>query len=248
MSTIAREPVFRTRSASPTPPLIHTARTTGLLYLGLAIVGMLGFLLIRPQLFVPDDPAATLARLLERASLARLGIALEMGIVLTQALAALWFYRLFRSVDAFAAATIAAFGLVNAVAILGSAGFLATALQVAQDPGLALADGAGAVQLMYLVSSNLWKVGNMFFGLWLVPMGWLVLRSGWLPGLLGWVLVGGGVGYVLSAFLAYLAPSAVVLGNVLVVPATVGEFWIIGYLLVVGLRRRALEGPAATQG
>ena len=58
---------------------------------------------------------------------------LQLGIVLTQALAAVWFYRLFRSVDTFAAGLIAVFGMVNAAAILGSAAVLATALDVAHD-------------------------------------------------------------------------------------------------------------------
>jgi hypothetical protein len=54
---------------------------------------------IRTRLFDPDDPAATLANLVEHESLARLGIAVDLGIVITQALVAVWFYRLFRSVD-----------------------------------------------------------------------------------------------------------------------------------------------------
>lgn len=95
---------------------------------------MLGFLVVRPALFVPHDPSATLARLLDNEDMARIGIALEMGIVITQTLAALWFYRLFRSVDDFAAGAIAVFGLVNAIAILASAALLATALQVALAP------------------------------------------------------------------------------------------------------------------
>jgi len=39
---------------------------------------------------------------------------------------------------------------------------------------------------------------------------------------------------VLSAFAAYLAPDAV--ATVLVVPASAGEFWMIGYLLIRGVR------------
>ena len=116
-----------------TPELVRTARTTGLLYLGLVVTGVLGFLVVRNQIFVADDPAATLANLTQRETLARLGIVIEMGVVITQALVALWFYRLFRSVDAFAAGSIAAFGLVNSVAILGSAAMLATAIDVSQD-------------------------------------------------------------------------------------------------------------------
>ena len=57
--------------------LVRTARTTGLCYLGLAITGALGFLVIRPRLFAADDPAATLAQLVEHPSLARAGVALE---------------------------------------------------------------------------------------------------------------------------------------------------------------------------
>ena len=74
--------------------------------------------------------------------MARFGIVLELGIVLTQALAAVWFYRLFRRVDPFAAGLIAVFGVANAVMILGSAALLATALDVADDKTLAISGGA----------------------------------------------------------------------------------------------------------
>jgi hypothetical protein len=217
--------------------LIRTARITGLLYLGLAIAGTLGYLLIRSQLFVADDPGATLANLVEHESLARAGVLLELLVVVTQALAAVWFYRLFRTADSFAAGGIAAFGLVNAVAILVSAALLGTAVQLALDP---IGDAAATVQLLYLISGNLWGVGGLFFGLWLIPMGWCVLRSGWMPRVLGWILVGGGIGYVLSAFIRYLAPDAVVIADALAYPATVGELWMVGYLLVRGVRRNAL--------
>lgn len=207
------------------------ARTTGWLYLGLALTGGLGFLLIRSQLFVAGDPSATLANLIEQEGLARAGIVLELLVVLTQALTAVWFYRLFRRVDQVAAGSIAAFGLVNAVAILGSAALLATALEVALDP----AGEAAGVQLLYLVSGQLWTAGALFFGLWLIPMGWCVLRSGAMPRALGWILIGGGVGYVMSPLLAYLLPQAGTVADLLTVPATVGELWMAGYLIFGGV-------------
>jgi hypothetical protein len=227
--------------------LIRTARMTGLLYLGLAISGLVGFLLIRPQLFAADDPSATLANLVEHASLARAGVAFELLVVLTQALTAAWFYRLFRTADPLAASGTAAFGLVNAAVILVNAALLATAAELALDP---VGDAAANVQLLYLVSDNLWGVGALFFGLWLIPMGWGVLRTGWMPRPLGWILVAGGIGYVLSAFIRYLAPDAQVVADALVFPATVGEFWILGYLLIRGVRRHVFDEvppPARTQ-
>jgi hypothetical protein len=224
--------------------LVRTARMTGLLYVGVAISGLLGFVLIRPRLFNADNPAATLANLTGHESLARAGVAVELLLVLTQALVALWFFRLFRAADPFAAGAIAVFGMANAASILVSAALLATALDVALTP---VGDPAIAAQLLYLVSGNLWGVTNLFFGLWLIPMGWCALRTG-MPRPLGWILIGGGVGYVLSAFVMYLAPTASALTDALPWLATVGEFWMIGYLLVRGVGRRALTPSPAEAG
>lgn len=218
---------------------VRTARATGLFYLALGLCAMPGLVLIRPTLFVPDDAAATLARLLANEAMARLGIALELATVIAQSLAALWFYRLFRPIDDFAAAAIAVFGLFNAVAILASSAMLATALQVALDPTLV---GGANAQLMYLVSNNLWQSGNVFFGLWLIPMGWCVLRSGWMPAALGWLLIVGGIGYLVMPFIAVLVPEAGTAIAVLPVLATVGEFWMIGYLLLYGVKLKVSRG------
>jgi Domain of unknown function (DUF4386) len=215
---------------------LGTARTTGLLYLALALTGLAGFLILRPQVFTDD--AATVAALVEHESVARLVVALELGVVVAQALVAVWFYRLFRSVDTVAAGAVAAFGLVNATAILVSAASLATALELALDP---IGDAAGQVHLLIGLSDNLWLAGGLFFGLWLVPMGLLVLRCAGMPRLLGWLLIGGGVGYVLSAFVTFLAPGAQPVADGLAITATIGEVWMIGYLLHGGVFR----GPAA---
>ncbi|WP_433366709.1 DUF4386 domain-containing protein [Actinoplanes sp. CA-142083] len=216
--------------------LTRTARTTGLFYLGMAITAVLGFLVIRPRLFAADDPGATLANLVTHSSLARVGVALELAMVVAQTLTAAWFYRLFRTVDSVAALGIAAFGLVNAVVGLVSAAMLGTAVQVSADP---FGDAAATVQTLYLISLNMWIVGALFFGLWLIPMGWCVLRSRWMPRALGWILVVGGVGYVLSPFVFYLAGDAQALFDAMAYPASVGEFWMVGYLLIRGVRRPA---------
>lgn len=225
------------RAASTTrDERVRTARMTGLFYLALALTGMFGFLVIRPALFTPGAPAETMAHLVQHEQLARIGIALEIGIVLTQTLTALWFYRLFRPVDDFAAGAIAALGFVNAIAVLVSSAMLATALEVALHPA---PNGALLTQLMYIISTNLWNSGNLFFGLWLIPMGWCVLRSQWMPRTLGWILIVGAVGYVLLPFVVTLAPNAGPIVGLLPLLATVGEFWMVGYLLVRGVNARA---------
>src|SRR5690242_10466585 len=101
-----------------TPELKRAALVTGLAYAGLAVTGLLGYLVFRAQLYVQGDAAATVGNLVSQQGLARVGIAVDLAAVLTQAVAALWFYQLFRAVSPFAAGSITAFGLVNSVVML----------------------------------------------------------------------------------------------------------------------------------
>ena len=213
------------------------ARLTGAAYLALAVTGALGFLVIRSALLVPGDPAATLQNLTEQSALAHGGVALEVLIVITQALAAWGFYALFRRDHPVAAFGVAVFGMANAAAILTSAALMSTALAVVADPSLAPGgDAAATVGLLYALSSACWTVGGVFFGLWLIPMGWFILATRRMPIVLGWLLVIGGVGYVLGAVLTVAAPQLVTVANALAMPASIGEFWMIGYLLIRGIR------------
>lgn len=218
---------------------IRTARTTGAWYLALAVAGMLGFLVLRPQLYIEGEPAETLANLTARPELAALSVGLELAVVVTQALAAVWFFKLFADRNRTAAVGVMAFGLMNAVAIMASATFMATAVGLAGDGS----SDAASVGLLTSLSANAWGVGALFFGLWLIPMGWAVITSSAMPRALGWILVVGGIGYVASAFAKYAlvdAPAVLVEGLSLL--ATVGEFWIIGYLLIKGIRPDAAAG------
>lgn len=214
------------------------ARLTGAAYLGLAVTGAVSFLAVRSQLYVPGDPAATLGHLIEQNSLAQFGLIAESLVVVTQALAALGFFALFRRDRPTAAFGVASFGLANALAILVSVAFNATALAVVAEPALAPAgDVAATVGLLYALSGACWTVGNIFFGLWLIPMGWFAVSTGRLPRVLGWVLMVGGVGYVLSALIGVGAPElASTTDAVLPLAASVGEFWMLGYLLAFGIR------------
>lgn len=221
----------------------RTARLTGLAYVALLITGVIGFLVIRGTLYVDGDSAQTLSNLVERESLARWGIAAEFGIVISQALLAMWFFKLFRSVNAFAAGVLATFGMVNAVAILMGTLFATTALHVALDPASAPSgDQAGTVQLLIDLSNGAWGVGALFFGLWLIPMGYVVYSARLMPRALGVILIVSGAGYILSAFASHLLPDSPAIAEALTYPASVGEMWMIGYLLIFGLRT-----PEATE-
>lgn len=218
--------------------LKRTARAAALWYLALAITGMLGFLVVRPQIYLADDAAGTLDNLVTKSGLAQLGVGLELLVVVAQALCAVWFFKLFADVNRVVAVSIMAFGLMNSVAIMASATFMASALAVAGDPALAPGeDAAGYVGILATLSENAWGTGAIFFGLWLIPMGWIAVTSRRLPAALGWFLLVGGAGYLLSALIGVTGVSSTSdQADLLTFPASVGEFWMIGYLLVKGIR------------
>ena len=106
-------------------------RITGLLYLGLALSGMFAFLYARSNIYVDGDAVATTTNLLEKEGLARVGIAVELLLVAFQAFVAVWFYKIFKKVNSFAAGLIAVFGMVNAIAILLSTAMWLSSLNAA---------------------------------------------------------------------------------------------------------------------
>ncbi|MGW8127333.1 MAG: DUF4386 family protein [Stenotrophomonas sp.] len=79
---------------------------------------------------------------------------------------------------------------------------------------------------------------RVFWGLWLLPLGWLVLRSRRLPRLLGALLVLGGLGYVLDVLAELLVPGYADwwISAHLTLPASVGEIGTCLWLLLFGLR------------
>ena len=215
--------------------LIKTARITGVWYLLLAISGVLGFMVFHSQIFVSGHPEQTLTNLVELESIARIRLLLEFAIVITQAFAAAWFFKLFRGNYPWEAWTLGVWGTVNAVAIMISAMAMASAIEVANADINSIEEKVVLIQLFQAVISNAWGVGSLFFGLWLFPMGIAVIKSKRMPAWLGRVIIMGGIGYLISTILHY-AGIDFNYAEFLTLPATIGEFWMIGYLLIFGIR------------
>ena len=70
---------------------------------------------------------------------------------------------------------------------------------------------AGQLQALVPLMLNLHQLGisiaGIFWGLWLLPMGYLVFKSGFLPKILGVLLIIGGIGYLVDSFAAFLLPE-----------------------------------------
>jgi hypothetical protein len=75
------------------------------------------------------------------------------------------------------------------------------------------------------------------FGLWLAPLGYLVYKSEMFPKALGVVLVVATVCYLVDVLMAFLVPDiAKQISPLMVIGPIVAEIWLLGYLLVKGVR------------
>lgn len=232
MNTMNKQPVDLNKEQKQS---IKTARITGVWYLIMAISGILGFMVFHSQIFVSGNPEQTLTNLVELESTARIRLLLEFAIVISQALTAIWFYKLFKDKYEWEAWTLGIWGMVNAIAIMISAISIASALGVANSDTGALEDKVLLIQVLQSIISNAWGIGGLFFGLWLFPMGFMVIKSKRMPVWLGRVIVLGGIGYLISTVIRY-AGIDFGFNRFLTLPATIGEFWMIGYLLIFGIR------------
>ena len=215
--------------------LIKTARLAGVWYLVLAISGIFGFMVFHPQIFVTDDASKTLNNLINLGSISRLRLLFELVIIVSQALAAIYFYKLFYDINKWAATTLGIWGTVNSVVIMVSAISMSSAISIATASSPTFQEKTILIQLLGEISTNAWMVGGLFFGLWLIPMGYIVISSGRMPMWLGRILIIGGIGYLLQTFIKSIGVQSSYL-DMLVIPATVGELWMVGYLLIYGIR------------
>jgi hypothetical protein len=214
--------------------IFTTARVTGIWYLFLALFGILGMLWLQPKVFT-GDPTKTYQAITDHLILARWRLVFELWIIIAQALTAAWFYKLFYPIHSWAAWLVAAWGMVNAVIISVSAISMAGAIEISQALRILEDDKIKLIYLFETVSANAWSVGGLFFGLWLLPMGYVILVSKRMPVWLGRLLWIGGLGYILQTFLKSMAITGTVV-DLIVLPASIAEFWIVGYLLIYGIR------------
>ena len=88
-------------------------------------------------------------------------------------------------------------------------------------------------------------VSEIFWGLWLFPLGLLVVRSRFLPRLLGVWLIINGVAYIMLSATGLLWPEHLKLASTMATPVLLGEVAFTLWLLLVGARLPAAQVPQA---
>jgi hypothetical protein len=208
-----------------------TARLAGLLYF--ATLPTAGFAYGYVAFMPKNDPAALLVALeAGRQALAWTVLLGAVGFIDYLVIAVL-FHRLLAPAGKVAADLLVLF--VTASVPLAFAALAhrmdLIALLDAGSPALI----SGDVPRLLRSEANLFQLATIFWGLWLMPLGWLSYRSGLVPKLIGIGLILAGFGY-LSGFVfpvLGIVPPAAVSGALMAV-TLVGEFAFMFWLMVKG--------------
>ena len=222
------------------PRLRRLTRAAGVLYLTIFVVYPASTL-VRSSLVVPGDAAATAANIRDNETLFRWGMSGELTIVLVEVVLAAILYTMLRPVSR--SMSLAASLARVAEAVVMAAGCLLTSIL-----SLVAVGGGGyldafdpeqrdALALFFQEGNDyVVLVWGLFFALSLVLTGWLVLRSGFLPRVIGVLLGLAGVGYLVQSFGTILAPGlADTWEMVVLVLAIPGELVFAVWLLAKGV-------------
>lgn len=219
-----------------------TARIAGLLYLIVVLAGIFSLAYVPSQIDVTADAAATVRNIVAHESLFRLGIVAGLTCYTAFLLLPLALYRLLSPYGTQPAVLMVAFAVVSVPIAFAVTLDKFEVLTLLSGADYLQAFGAEELQARVMLSLDAYKEGlrvvQIFWGLWLLPFGYLVFKSGILPRVLGILLMLGCFGYLIDftgrvLFSGY-AESGI--AGFVRLPASLGEIGICLWLLVMGAR------------
>ena len=217
-----------------------TARVAGLLYLIVIIFGMSAYMYVFPSIIVPGDAATTASNIMASEMLFRMGFVFELILNVFWALLALALYKLLKPVNKNLAILMVALNLVGVpIGMLNALNhFAALPLLSGADYLTVFTPEQLQAQAMFFL--NLWEPGydiaQIFYALFLVPLGYLVYKSGKFPRVLGVLLMIGGFGGVVDTLTSSLIPNFESIILTVLDVFGFSELLFCGWLLVKGVK------------
>ncbi|USQ75647.1 DUF4386 domain-containing protein [Ornithinimicrobium cryptoxanthini] len=216
------------------------ARTAGLYYLVVAVLGAFAHV-VRALVYVPGDAAASAENIVAKASLVNYSFVADLVQATFLVFVVMTLYRLLHHAGKNVARAMVIFVVIAVALICLNMVHQLGALLVATDSAYAAAFDSQGSEALVLLMLDLqhygYLIAQIFFGLWLFPLGLLAIRSGMFPRLLGQLLMVASVGYLLDVALQFLAPEfADAVNPALVTLFVVAEGALLVYLLVRGVR------------
>jgi len=225
-----------------------TARIAGLLYLVNAVTGFFGIIYVPSKLIISGNAAATANNILASERLFRLGIVSEV-ICAVEFVFVVWvLYRLLGAVNKTHASLMVILGLVCVPVILMNTLNGIAALMLLRGADFLSVFDKRQLESMAMLFLDLRRYGYVvgwILGIWFIPFGLLVYRSGFLPRILGVLLIAACFGYLADSLTPLLFPGyAGVVGRIAAIPLTLGEPAIILWLLIRGAKDQPLKAAA----
>lgn len=227
-----------------------TARIAGLLYLVQVITGTFAHLIVRERIYEPGDAAATLENIVANSTLFRMAVVADIVMATVFVFLGIVLYMLLKDVDRKSATAMVIFVSVGAGMILMNLIFHYAAWLVATDAAYAGASGVQGSDTLALLLIDMhhhgYTLAGVFFGLWLLPLGYLAYKSGYFPRALGILLIIAGASWIIDTLIRFIAPELGEVFHVIITLPTVAEFLMLLYLLIKGVRmpRHAARTPA----
>jgi hypothetical protein len=227
------------------------ARLGGGLYLVIIALGIVAQVVVRDQLIIPGDAAATAQNLIAMQSLWRLGIASEaLALLCTLALAMIYF-ALLRPVSlelSILAALLRVVSVaVQAVAVLQLDLALSPLTNAAFTAAFTPDQRALLATLAVRAHSHGYTLALLIVGAAFIVHGILIVRSTFLPKVFGVLIQVAGVGYLVNGFTLFVAPALA--GPVflaIMLPVFVGETSLSLWLLIKGVNAERWHKAADT--
>jgi hypothetical protein len=230
-----------------------TARIAGLLYLIVAVFGIFAIIYVLGKVYTPGDAATTAANVLANSSLVRIGVVADLFQATVFAFLGMTLYHLLKHVNKNAARSMMILVAIATTIMCLNLVFEFAALLVATDSSYVTAFGAAGSNALVMLLLDMHHYGFLiaqtFFGLWLVPLGYLAYKSGMFPKGLGIMLIIGGAVYLVDMLLKFLVPDfAATVTAFLIIPFTVAEVWMLVYLLWKGVKAPTQGTPIIRAG
>lgn len=219
-----------------------TAHLAGMWYLLLAIAGGFGTMYVPLNITVAGDAAATAQNIIDSGWMYRLSIVSLLAGNVFFIFLAIELHRLFEDVD-----SKQAYLLVTLVSVSVPITFLSTLPLAAAEMA---ASGTNYLSVFEIGEQNaitLWAVNlfdqgillsKIFWGLWLLPFGILVIKSKFIPRIFGILLVLNCFAYLITTLAAIMEIQLIDVFTYILVPFLVmGEFAIMFWLLIKGVKK-----------
>jgi hypothetical protein len=182
------------------------------------------------------DPVQTAERLSEFQQLHRFGILADGVMLISYIVVTALLYRLFKPVSATVALLAAFFSLIGIAVLAASLTILVLPLQLA---------GASIAGDALRAHSAAYSLTGLFFGPYCGAIGWLAIRSRWLPASIGWLMCLAGAAFVFDAVIDLVAPvTAQMVPAAVMLISLIAEGSLAIWLASVGVRQQTRAAQA----